>query len=45
MRRLAFAAGGFSAAILMANYILPARSLPWLALLCASGAGAWLHAP
>lgn len=38
MRRLAFAAGGFSAAIFMANYILPARLLPWLALLCAAAA-------
>lgn len=38
MRRLAFAAGGFSTAIFMANYILPARLLPWLALLCAAAA-------
>ena len=38
MRRLAFAAEGFSAAIFMANYILPARLLPWLALLCAAAA-------
>ena len=38
MRRLAFAAGGFSAAIFMANYILPAWLLPWLALLCAAAA-------
>ena len=36
MRRLAIAAGGFSAAVFLANYIIPLRLLPLLALLCAA---------
>ncbi len=38
MRRLAIAAGGFSAAVFLANYIIPLRLLPLLALLCAAAA-------
>ena len=38
MRRLAYAAGGFSAAIFLAFYIFPVRLLPWLALLLAAAA-------
>lgn len=42
MRKLAWFALSFSAAVLLACYWIPLGSLPWLALLCGGGGGGGL---
>ena len=39
MRKLAWFALSFSAAVLLACYWIPLGALPWLALLCGGGGG------